>query len=557
VKLYKRFGPFAAAVLLSLSGAAGIYAQDMSSTPAASAATPAAAPATGAAPEAAKPKETTREEIKLLQDKNQDLENRIKALEDKEAAAPSNAPSNASSNQVGPMGSVSVPEGTFAAGVHDVSVPFEAGNEVMYSESRYMSFTNASGSMEFRIGGYEWEDVDINNQTNSVSNAVTTYDYVNGNPANNTNGFFERKAHLDFRGTFDKMFGAAIGIESDKSTGVSLGLYHAYFYAKFDKLFTVEGGKMTNPLSLEGDQPSADLPFVEASMLADLTINKVLGLMAEGKVNHFMEYNLMVDNGAQDNESSATGPPKPSGDMKDLTGRLFFTPWEKSDDEWLSGLGFGVAGSVDNETNEDTAPWAKIETSIGGNAFATYNSITPDGPFYHVDAQGYYYNGPFGFLAEHVDSIQTVLGPTPNHAPPAQPIQLDNSAWVAEAQWVFGGKAGFEGATVDNPFNPAKGKWGALELVARFQNVTLDVRSFDSGFPYSEDGPLASGFQTANAYGVGFNWWLTENFKIMCDGEETDCSGGNVGPAFPAKNNPFGTKYNSEQIMVARAALIM
>ncbi len=427
------------------------------------------------------------------------------------------------------------------AGVHDTYIPYESGNEIIYSESRYLSFSNRAGDTEFRIGGYDWLDLDINNQSSIVNHGVTQYSYLN-NPTNNINGFEERKAHLDFRATFDKFVGAAIGIESDKSTGVSLGLYHAYFYAKFDKAFGLEGGKMTNPLSLEGDQPAADLPFVEASMMADLTVNKVIGIMAEGKVEHTFEYQFVVDNGAQDNESSATGPGKPAGDFKDLTGRVFFTPWEKSGDEWLEGLGFGGGGSLDNETDEDPNAWTKLETALGGNSFMTYTGISPKGPYYHADEQAYYYNHSFGFLAEHVDSIQTVLSSQSK----AVPVQLDNQAFLMEAQWVFGGKAGFEGAIVDHPFDPSKGQWGALELVARLHGVFVDVQSFTHGygFYYAPSSSLGVGAQVATSYGVGFNWWLDEHFKFMCDGEETDFSGGNA-VVLP------------EQILVARAALTM
>ncbi len=496
--------------------------------------------------------------------KIEDLETRLKALEDEVAAQKSAAAASPEAtpnpmDQVGPVGSYTAPTGT-GGGVQNGAIPWESGDEIMYSESRYLSFTNKAGDTEFRLGGYDWTDLDINNETAKVSNGVTQYSYVNGNLANNVNGFVPRKAHLDFRATFDKFVGAAIGIESDKSTEVSIGVYHAYAYAKFDKAFTLMTGKMTNPLSLEGDQPSADLPFVEASMIANLTINKTIGAMAEGKVEHLGEYELEVDNGAQDNESSATGPGKPTGDFKDLTGRVFLTPWEKSDDAWLQGLGFGGGASVDNETQEDTEPWAKMESSIGGNSWVSYGSnVVPDGPYYHVDEQGYYYNGPFGVLGEHVDSIQTVCSGTNSQGVPnGVPVALDNSGWLTEAQWVFGGKAGFEGAEVDHPFNPSKGQWGALELVARVDMNIMDVKSFTTGFAYAPAKPLAYGWGQAIAYGVGFNWWLNENFKFMCDGEETDCSGGNALLYASTVNAKGGTNYGTgtaEQILVTRAAL--
>jgi phosphate-selective porin OprO/OprP len=338
-----------------------------------------------------------------------------------------------------------------------------------------------------------------------------------------------RKAHLDFRGSFDKFVGAAIGIESDKSTGVSWGIYHAYAFVKFDKAINLQFGKMTNPLSLEGLQPSADLPFVEPSMVSNLAINKDIGAQVFGEIDHFFDYVFEIANGEQDNESSATGPLKATSDMKAFTERIFFTPFEKSDDpflhEWFKGLGIGGGGSVDNETNEDTAVWSKLESSFGGNSFMTYNNVVPSGPFYHWDGQGYYYKDNFGFMGEYIQSVETVQYQKSSTTLPS--VQLTNTAWLLEAQWVFGGKAGFEGAEVDNPFDLAEGHWGALELVARMHCNYIDVQSFTDGFPYSLQGPLGTGAQVAMAYGFGANWWFNNNFKFMCDFETTTFSGGN------------------------------
>ncbi len=528
VKLRKDFGLLLALLLLTLSGMGRSYAQD-DATPIS---TPSPAipqtPADQATPGVSE-KLSVDEKLNALETENQGLEERLKALEEKVQATPATE-----TPAFGPgEGAEGNGGGNSTRGVHDLPVPLTGGDEYMYSEGRYLSFSNPEGDTEFRIGGYQWTDLDMNLQTKESNGQ---YQFLNGGTAN---GFDMRKAHLDFRGSFDKFVGAAIGIESDKSTGVSLGLFHAYAFVKFDKAFVFQAGKLTNDLSLEGLQPSADLPFVEASMIANLTVNKVFGAEIHGDVNHFMDYVVEIDNGQQDNESSATGPVKPTGDMKDLTGRVFFTPWEKSGDEWLEGLGFGGGGSWDNETNEDTAVWSKLETSFGGNAFATYNGIIPRSDYYHLDGQGYYYHGPFGLMAEWVQSSQWVGKGTTTPM-----VLLSNIAWLTEIQWVFGGKAGFEGAEVDHPFNPSKGYWGALELVARTDANLIDPQSFATGFPYSGSTPMATGAEVAEAYGFGFNWWLNENFKWMCDFETTNFAGGNE-------------KVLPEDELIARAALTL
>ncbi|HXL73396.1 MAG TPA: porin, partial [bacterium] len=245
-----------------------------------------------------------------------------------------------------------------------------------------------------------------------------------------------------------------------------------------------------------------------------------------------------------DNESSATGPGKSTDDTKSVTGRVFFVPWEKSSDEGLKGLGFGIAGSWDNEVNGDTAVWAKMETSLGGNQFMAYaSSVVPKGDFYHWDPQMYYYNGNFGLQAELVQSIQTVgYGTLPS-------VTLTNTAWMAEASWVFGGKAGFEGPQVDNEFDLSKGNLGAFEIVARFHQVDMDANSFlgtNAGGNFAP-GPttgLATGAQVATAYGLAVNWWFNTHFKTQFDLERTDFSGGTENVV-------------SEQVFYTRMAFIL
>ncbi|HVM32901.1 MAG TPA: porin [bacterium] len=450
------------------------------------------------------------DQIQALQDQNQSLQQRLQALEDKVNAAPAAQDQSAAS----------------PAGLQDVYTPLDEGSEYINSESRHFVLSDRTGKDQLRFGGYLFSELALNDQAPGYEPGV--------------NGFLARKAHLDFGGRFDDLVGMSIGIESDKSTAVSIGFFHAYVYVKFDKALEFQAGKFTNALSLEGLQPSADLPFVESSMLANLIPDKDIGAMISGEVDHWADYALEVANGEQDNESSATGPGKAAQDFKAVTARVFLTPFKHSHDEGLKGLGLGLAGILDNEVNQDNAPWQKLETSFGGNAFMTYNgSVVARGDFYHWDAQGYYYNGPFGFLGEYVQSIQTV-------GVPGKPsVQLTNIGWLAEATFVLGGEAGYEGVKVDQPFDPARGQWGAFEFAARLHSNLIDVNSFTVGFPYDPlGGSLGQGAEVATAYGLGVNWWLDNHFKWMIDAERTEFSGGNLA-VLP------------EQAAVVRATLIL
>jgi phosphate-selective porin len=453
-------------------------------------------------------------QIQALKDQNQSLTDRLKSLEEKVDSTPSTAASGPSE------------EGQPAAGLSDAYTPLDEGNEYINDESRHLVLSDRSGDAQFRFGGYLFSELLLNDQAPGYEPGV--------------NGFLARKIHLDFGGRFDDLVGMSVGIESDKSTAVSMGFFHAYVYVKFDKALEFQAGKFTNVLSLEGLEPSADLLFVESSMLANLIPDKDIGAMLTGDVDHTVDYAFEVFNGEQDNESSATGPGKPGQNMKALTARLFLTPFKNSRDDGLKGLGFGVAGSIDNEVAQDNLPWQKLETSIGGNTFMTYNgSVVARGDFYHWDAQGDYYNGPFGLMAEYVQSIQTVGEPN------LPAVQLTNTGWLVEGSWVFGGKAGYEGAQVDEPFDLSEGKLGALEIAARVHSNLIDVNSFTVGFPYDPlGGSLGQGAQVATAYGLGVNWWFNNHFKWMVDAERTEFSGGNL-IVLP------------EQVLAVRATLIL
>jgi phosphate-selective porin OprO and OprP len=545
VKLLKVLELSLTVLFLVFAGISGLLAQDQGPASNSEAASPSAVTPTTT------PTSSLRDEMKTLEQQNQDLEIRIKALEDK-SSGPAFGPTGtttALSNPTGGQGNQNS-----GAALSDNPIGRDEANEYIDSEGRYLNFRDPSGRVDFRIGGYTFADFDGYWQPNTD---YLLNDYIK-QPApavpseqKDFNGFEARKAHLDFGGRFDNIFGMTIGIESDKSTAVSIGIFHAFVYAKLDKALVITAGKFSNILSLEGLQPSADLPFMEASMLSNLVVNKDIGLLVSGELfDHFMDYGVELANGQQDNESSAILPGKADQNGKAITGRLFFTPWEKSGDEWLEGLGFGAAGSYDNETNAlnrgssnpaENLPWSNgLATSLGGNEFAYDGGVgLAEGPFYHLDGQFYYYNGSFGLQGEWVQSTQTVGEPS------LPTVALTNQAWLLEGTWVFGGEAGFEGPHIDHPFDMSKGTLGALELVARVDQLTADVKAFAVGFPYDPVGAsLSTGAQVATATGIGLNWWLIENFKLMADFERTSFSGGNM-------------SVPPEQVLFARAALIL
>jgi phosphate-selective porin OprO/OprP len=475
------------------------------------------------------------DQIGSLKKDFQDIQQRLDALDAKGNSLTSAASAPASLDAYG---------NHTGEGIHDIFIPLEGGNEYFVDESRHMEFSDKLGNSIFKIGGFVYAQY-INFYGPSSQYLLNDINKT----ANENDGLEVRKVHLDFAGDFDKVWGMSFGVETDHSLPNTLGFYNAYLYAKLDKDLVIKAGKFTNVLSLEGLQANADSLLAESSMVLNLVPDKDLGVMLSGKVSHLFDYALEVANGTQDNVSSSETPIQPEQGLKAVTGRIFFTPFKKTKDpfekEWLQGLGFGIGGSVDDESHvnqaytADSQPWGTIQTSLGSNRFLEYmGGVYAQGAFYHWDPQFYYYNGSFGLEGEYVASIQTVgFDNEPS-------VQLTNTAWELQSSWVFGGKATYEGAVVDNPFDLSKGNLGALELAVRVDQLTADINSFTTNFPYNGgNGSLAVGPQVATALTLGVNWHLNRHFKWMFNWARTDFTGGNLA-------------VNPEEIYVLRAAMI-
>ena len=80
------------------------------------------------------------------------------------------------------------------------------------------------------------------------------------------------------------------------------------------------------------------------------------------------------------------------------------------------------------------------------------------------------------------------------------------------------------GARPKKPFNPARGQWGALELAARVHGLALDRSTVDVGAI-----DPAKSARKLGAWGLGLNWSLTRNVKLMADFDHVSFEGGAAG----------------------------
>ena len=326
----------------------------------------------------------------------------------------------------------------------------------------------------------------------------------------------------------------------------------AFVAARFKPWLTLTAGKFKPPVGLERLQSAADNRFIERAMPTDLVPNRDIGVqlggdLLGGRVNYSVGlFNGVADGTSSDNNST---PDFGSDGKGDVAARVFLRPFLLSSNPALSGLGFGVAGTYIRATGSPANTLLASYKTSGQQTFFSYrgntaatptqpalsNGTYANGERLRVAPQLYYYAGPVGLLAEYTRVRQGVARATGGAARSAL---LTHSAWQAQLSWLVTGEPeSFTGITPNEPYRVAGPGWGALELVARVQELTVDPNAFIGG-SNSFANP-ASSVQRARAAGIGVNWYLNRNLKWALDYELTQFKGGALGGDRPDEKALF------------------
>ncbi len=353
------------------------------------------------------------------------------------------------------------------------------------------------GEYRLRVGGYVQGDGRL---------------FVDDGAKLGTNTFLLRRARPQLQGTlakrFDFYFMADFG-------GGAASVQDAYLDARFATCFRVRAGKFKAPVGLERLQSGANLLFVERALPTLLLPNRDIGLQIHGeRPSGVFAWALALQNGTADG-GSVDGD---SNDGKEATARLFAQPFKKTKGP-LRGLGFGISG----QTGKQNAAAPAAYKTPGQLTFFSYAAgVTVDGARQRLSPQGYFYLGPFGILGEYALSSSPLVKEDKEDPANTRRGRVRNESWQAAASFfVTGEQAGFSAVKPAKPFDPAKGQWGALELVARAHQLRVGANAFELGLA----DPKKSA-RKATAWAVGLNWSLNRNVRYVLDYEQTSFDGG-------------------------------
>lgn len=327
-------------------------------------------------------------------------------------------------------------------------------------------------------------------------------------------GFLFRRIRPTLEGTWGPLVGFRL---TPEFAGDSATIVDAYVDLKFDPRATVRVGKVKGPVGLERLQYGGTTAFVERGFPTELAPNRDLGAQLQGDVfGGVLNYTVGVYNGTVDGRDAVTS--NPDGEFE-YAGRLFWEPFKNSDGN-LGTLGIGVAASVGDTFGAGNNFLPRYRTPGQEQFFGYGSNIAANGERLRKTVQGYYYRGPLGLLGEWITSSQDVRVVSGTGA--GTRAKLENEAWQVVAGWVLTGEdASFRGVVKpSSPFTIGKEGWGALEVVGRYGRLDID----DAAFPlFANAAASASG---ARSWGVGLNWYLTQNLKLATSYTQASFDGG-------------------------------
>jgi len=365
---------------------------------------------------------------------------------------------------------------------------------------------------------------------------------------NQAEGFTARRIRPTFQGTlfgkydfrFTPEFGESVNRAQD--TGNSSRVVDAYVDARLFPAFKIRAGKFKPYVGLERLQGGGDTKFIERSYVSNNILpNRDLGASVYGDfLDGKLSYALGAFNGVSDGGETATL--LDTNDDKDYSASIFATPF-KGSDSVLEGLGVGVATTYGDSTGSTAATGLsggyKTPGLASTNFFALNAGTFGDGKRLRWTPQAYYYNGPFGVIAEYAKVENDVR--RVNNAG-----ELKSDAWQVAGSWLITGEdASFKSPKPKNPFETDKDGWGAWEIVARYQQQEIDTNVFD-GAAASRFANANTSAKSAKTWGIGLNWYLNQWVRLATNYEQTKFEGGGGG----TNANPLDR--DDEQVLLSR-----
>jgi phosphate-selective porin OprO/OprP len=288
-------------------------------------------------------------------------------------------------------------------------------------------------------------------------------------------------------------------------------------------------GAFPPSLGLEDQASTNGAPFLERPAIADMARGVAGGDYREG-AELWAAGRRWYANAAVTGRtvgvvnSQATGVAQPFDAPLGYIGRLAFLPIRTDDVLLHVGVHGTFVPKPADTGGPDTPPTGirhgvtfqeRPELRVDGTRLISTGSIDAD----NVWEKGLELAGQFRnlYLEGEIESLGIDrLRPSAGQSDPRF------GGWYVEGSWIATGERrkynmgtfAFDAPTVDHPFDPQLGSWGAFELVGRYSVADLNYRQGSSGTAPTVSA-VRGGEQTITSGGV--NWYFNSAVRLMVD----------------------------------------
>ena len=313
-------------------------------------------------------------------------------------------------------------------------------------------------------------------------------------PGDNT--FLNRRTRVTLLGSLETYFNYMLTVALERSTDPVQFAWLEYAQLPYLK---IRVGQFKEPFSLEELTSDLYLDVLERSIItSNFSPAQDIGAMVHGTIwDNRLEYAIGVFNGRGKNKEDNT-------DDKDIAARIVYAPFKVSETEFLKGLYLGVSGTRGQQ--EETLSATSFKTA-GQTKFWTYNSsvtLSDNRTREGLDVEWLY--GPDSIKAEWSRSIFKNVTRVPAQE------DAEFKGWYISGSYLLTGEKKIRGSKPVLPlenFDPLQDKWGAVELVARYEQFRADESPLNVG--------IAAGTDAVDSYAAGINWILNTHIRLGLD----------------------------------------
>ena len=466
--------------------------------------------------------DTNTASVADLQQRVQELETVVQQMKDSRNAnsatvapvsMPSGGPSGSAASSAAPTANAnSVVSDAPGGGTGDPA----GGNFVGWNEGFFLQ--SPDRSCQLRITGQI--QADCRTYLDHVDASTTANSAVAGSPTTGSpDEFLIRRARLGIEATMANYYEFRL-LPDFAGTTVAKSITDAYLNIHYWDQFQLEAGKFKQPLSYEELIQDRYVPFMERSMMDQLTPQRDEGVMIHGDklfCGRF-DYAVAVSNG-DSNDSTFD-----NNDHKDFNGRLVFRPFFDRDGQGVFRLlSFGISGGVgvENEplsTSSSTPPTITTPSTVtwfafnptttpvtGGTAAVAANGLRD-----RISPEVSYFYSSLGFAAQYYQQDQLFQ----TSSSKAALVDVSYNGYYAMVSYLLTGEQRHEYSQQIEPYLPFDpsapvASPGAWEVLLRVDRMEVGQSAFTSGLASAKSTTNQSSpacFETT----TGINWYMNK-----------------------------------------------